>query len=188
MYWAPASAHGECDKLANASTIPRPSSKLIKLLTGLRGLMAWPTKNTTVTDLSKLLGMYGLIMTRRRKKGPCGETAGYREALRSRLLFYPNGYRHWHPKMNTEILQFSLPLTLKLVLKGLLKGQCSVWFHPSVPWPADSTGCSPMGKVVRTGGASRSKLDKDYRLILDFSQAAPTKCYIVFCFCFCNLK
>lgn len=136
MYWAPASAHGECDKLANASTIPRPSSKLIKLLTGLRGLMAWPTKNTTVTDLSKLLGMSGLIMTRRRKKGPCGETAGYREALRSRLLFYPNGYRHWHPKMNTEILQFSLPLTLKLVLKGLLKGQCSVRFHPSVPWPA----------------------------------------------------
>lgn len=35
---------------------------------GLWGLMAWPTKNTAATDLSKLLGMYGLIITRGRKK------------------------------------------------------------------------------------------------------------------------
>lgn len=49
--------------------------------------MAWPTKNTTVTDLSQLLGTYGLMITRRKKKGSCGETAGYREALKSRLYY-----------------------------------------------------------------------------------------------------
>lgn len=49
--------------------------------------MAWPTKNTTVTDLSQLLGTYGLMITRRKKKGSCGETAGYREALKRREFF-----------------------------------------------------------------------------------------------------
>ena len=30
--------------------------------------MVWPTKNTAATDLGKLLGMYGLIITMGKKK------------------------------------------------------------------------------------------------------------------------
>lgn len=33
--------------------------------------------------------------------------------------------------------------------------------------------------VARTKGASRSKLDKEYRLTLAFSEAYPTICYII---------
>lgn len=35
-----------------------------------------PPQNTTVTDLSTLLGLYGLIITRRKKKGPWGRQQG----------------------------------------------------------------------------------------------------------------
>lgn len=52
---------------------------LIKLLLGLQGLMVWPTRNTAVTDLSKLRGICGLIITR-------GENAHrHRKALKSRI-------------------------------------------------------------------------------------------------------
>lgn len=54
---------------------------------GLQGLMVWPTKSSTAADLSKLLGMYGLIITRVKKAKGEEKTAGYREALRSRLYY-----------------------------------------------------------------------------------------------------
>lgn len=56
---------------------------------GLWGLMAWPTKNTAATDLSKLLGMYGLIITRGRKKEKekKKKAAGYRKVLKSRIYY-----------------------------------------------------------------------------------------------------
>lgn len=49
--------------------------------------MAWPTKSSTATDLSKLLGMYGLIITRGKKAKAGKKTAGYTEALRSRFYY-----------------------------------------------------------------------------------------------------
>lgn len=88
MHWALAPAHREFDKLVMASISPLPSWKLINLLMQFGGLMAWPTKNTTVTDLSKLLGIYGLIITQREKKGACGGDSRVQGGFKKQALLF----------------------------------------------------------------------------------------------------
>lgn len=118
--------------------------KLIKLLMGLQGLMVWPTRNTAVTDLSKLRDIVVWLLQGGEK------VCKAQESFKKQVLSCEMDILLWHPKMNMEFLWFFLLIWYQnSFLKGFLK-EYSRWTPPIVflKYPY-KTICMPLNILLK---------------------------------------